>query len=162
MNREEFNLTEDGYIKLRAEYEDLKREYINNEKMIKETGMHGDIDCQLLQNKDNLSARMNNITKRMAKAKIINIPNLDDDQINIGDKVALRMIYDFDEIEEDTFTLVGTDGDISVNELSINSPIGRAIFQKRIGDKVPFLVNDNAYQVVILEKLRENILKREK
>ncbi len=46
--------------------------------------------------------------------------------------VLLKISYSPDDFDIDTYTLVGSDGNSILNEISINSPIGNAIFQKRL------------------------------
>ena len=67
--------------------------------------------------------------------------------------VLLKISYSPDDFDIDTYTLVGSDGNSMLNEISINSPIGNAIFQKKIGDIVSYSVNENVFQVEILEKV---------
>lgn len=70
--------------------------------------------------------------------------------VQIGTKVKY---LDIDENEEFTFTIVGTaEADFTKNRISIESPVGQAILNKKAGDvcsvKIP---KGGEYQIKILE-----------
>lgn len=71
-----------------------------------------------------------------------------EDEAGIEDEVTLYFEED-DECE--TFTLLTTKGSDSLNNrISIESPIGKAIYKKKVGDRVQVTVNrDNSFYVVI-------------
>lgn len=67
----------------------------------------------------------------------------------------LKLIYDDDE-EIQTYQLVGGDGDLNLNQVSLNAPIGKAVFKARAGEKKPFIVNDHTFYVEIVEKIKHD------
>lgn len=87
---------------------------------------------------------------------------LEEDVVNISDVVRLR----FDEEDEEVVRLVcdNTNGydNNGVMEVSVNSPIGTAIFKRKPGEKVAYKVGKNTFLVEIVEKVREDIKKRVK
>lgn len=164
INGEEVRLTSEGYEKLKEELLELKKRYDENELAMSQSfqsaagdGAHDNGEFEALQKEEKLLvAQMNQLSRRMEMANIIDIPTLSDEQVNINDRVLLRMTYSADDIEEGEYKLVGTDGNSQINEISINSPIGKAIFQRKIGEESPFRVKEATYKVKILEKIRKN------
>ena len=162
-NNKNIVLTADGYKELENEINLLIEEFNKNEIDMSNSfhnsagdGAHDNGEFEaLLQKEKLLAGRINEMKKRLASAEIIDVPELSDDQININDTVILRMVYDVDDFEEDTYKLVGGDGNIMLNEISINSPIGKAIFMKNVGDNVEYTVNGNTFTAMIVDKVRE-------
>ena len=90
---------------------------------------------------------------------------LDDEAIDVDDYVLAEMKYDDDLPEQMIFKLVGlnTPNHIAdIPEVSLNSPLGKAVYQKRVGDQVAYTVNGFTTSVLInnksknLEKLQED------
>ncbi len=164
INGEKVRLTSEGYEKLKEELLELKKRYDENELAMSQSfqsaagdGAHDNGEFEALQKEEKLLvAQMNQLSRRMEMANIIDIPTLSDEQVNINDTILLRMTYAADDIEEGEYKLVGTDGNSQINEISINSPIGKAIFQRKIGEESPFRVKEATYKVKILEKIRKN------
>ncbi len=87
------------------------------------------------------------------------VENLGDESlIDIGDVVKINMIFSEDDIELETFKLVATnpnfDRNQEISEVSINSPLGKAIYHKKIGDMTSYKVNDETIQIEIIEKIQ--------
>lgn len=74
--------------------------------------------------------------------------------IDIGDIVRVDIIFDEDDREEETFKLIATTPSFNakVKEVSINSPIGAAVYHKKVGDFATYKVKDNTFKLEILEK----------
>lgn len=160
-NKKNYTLTKEGYENLLNELKQLKKRFNDNERAMSLSiqnapgdGPHDNAEFEALQGQEKLLVgQIDRLEERLRIAKIIEVPKLDETQINVNDTVLLRLIYDEDDIVEDIYTLVGTDGDMKNNKISINSPIGSAIFQRRIGEIVPFVVNDSTFNVAIVEKI---------
>jgi len=79
------------------------------------------------------------------------------DTVDIGDTVKLHMILSNDNFEERLFKLVGGvpnfDLSAEIQEISINSPIGKSIYQKKIGEKCIYSANNQQFTVLIKEKI---------
>ena len=75
--------------------------------------------------------------------------------IDIGDIILANIIYDVDDAEDIIFKLVGTLGgnQSQYQEVSINSPLGKAVYKKSIGDTCSYEVNKNMIKVFIKEKI---------
>lgn len=86
------------------------------------------------------------------------IENIGDDSlIDIGDVVKIDMIYSDDEKEEEIFKLVATTPSFNmkaeIKEISINSPLGNAMYHKKIGDVASYKVNDRIFKIELKEKV---------
>lgn len=81
----------------------------------------------------------------------------DADLIDVGDIVKINMIFSADNIGEAIFKLVATlpsfDMESEIKEVSINSPIGQAMYRKKIGDVVSYKVNDRTFTIKLKEKI---------
>lgn len=82
---------------------------------------------------------------------------LSSDFVDIGDIIRTTLIYSEDYSEEMLFKLVGGipyfDNNSEIQEISVNSPIGKAIYQKKIGDICSYSVNNRDFTIRIDEKL---------
>ena len=68
--------------------------------------------------------------------------------VSLNMKVELLFIDD-DSVEE--YIITGDiNSNIDDNSITINSPLGSAIYGKKVGDKVSYKVGDNTYNVEIL------------
>lgn len=86
------------------------------------------------------------------------VENLGDESlIDIGDIVKIDMIFSENDREEEIFKLVATNPsfglDTGISEVSINSPIGKAMYHKRIGEMAQYKVNDRTFTIQIKEKV---------
>ncbi len=93
-------LTKEGYIELEQQIERLIQEFNENEKSMSycfqnaagdEAHDNGEFDA-LQQKEGLLVSQINTMKKRLLNATIIDVPELDDNQININDTVILRII----------------------------------------------------------------------
>lgn len=110
----------------------------------------------LYQTESKERALMLEITEMKLKLQNAEIvENLGDESlIDIGDIVKVDIIFDEDDREEETFKLIATTPslDAEVEEVSINSPIGAAVYHKKVGDFATYKVRDNTFKLEILEK----------
>ena len=68
--------------------------------------------------------------------------------VSLNMKVELLFIDD-EEVEE--YIITGDiNSNIEDNSITINSPLGSAIYGKKVGDKVSYKVGNNTYNVEIL------------
>ena len=98
--------------------------------------------------------RLGKAKERLNRAVIVEKSN-DLDIVDIDDYVRLELNI-FGDIEEEIIKLIGgtpeTD-DLEYTEASINSPLGIAIYKKRIGEDFSYSVRDNVINGKIIEKL---------
>ena len=104
------------------------------------------------QAKNKNESRIRYLKNMIKTAKVIENTS-EDDQVGIFDKVTLYM-EDDDEREE--YTLV-TNIRVNVLEglISTESPVGKAIFGKKVGDRVEIAVNDSYSYWAVIEAVEK-------
>lgn len=86
------------------------------------------------------------------------VENLGDEEIiDIGDIVRIDMIFSEDDREEEILKLVATTPNLKfgaeIQEVSINSPIGNAMYHKKVGEIATYKVQDRTFTLQIKEKV---------
>lgn len=150
-------LTEENIRKLQEELDyrmTVKRAEIAKEKL--EAAAHGDRSenaeykeaCANYRENDN---RIQYLLTMISTATIIDDTNVDKSILGINSKARIRFVEDDDE---DVITLVTTlDLDPENMCISIESDLGKALFEKTVGDKVEVNAPGANYTVEILEIL---------
>lgn len=148
-------LTEKALKILKDELEHRKnvvRFQINEE--LKEARAHGDLSENFeykaaKKNRADNNRRMGYLERMIRTAKIIN-DDTSENQVGIGKIVTLRFL---DDDEEEAFTMVTTvEADPLNNKISIECPLGKALYKKNLGEKIEVTSPDGSYSVII-EKL---------
>ena len=149
MTEEGLNLLYNDLGKIEKEIDDINREFKKSGK--------DDVEIEtLIEKKVRLEFRKKALLERIAKVEIKEMKIMDNLHINIGDVVELLMIFDEFDQEEMTLELVGGEGKSTENKISINSPIGKAIYGREVGDVVSYAPNkDSKVQVKILRKIEK-------
>jgi len=104
---------------------------------------------QLLQNSISINQKI------LDNAIIVQKKGIND-QIDFGDIVRIKFHFSEDDIEEEVIKLVGTtthDLNPDYQETSITSPVGMAVFERKIGETVTCQINKVNCSIEILEKL---------
>ena len=96
-----------------------------------------------------LFSQLENLQKSINNCKIIEKRNNNDNKVDIYDNLKLLFIYSDDEEEQLTLTLGGDKEEC----ISLNSPLGRAIYNKEYQTKVDYWVNKQKISVYILGKV---------
>lgn len=112
---------------------------------------------EAMREERNMASRIEQMLKEQKLLKIVKKRSMEKNIVNIGDTVKLAIQYDEDDIEIEFVKLTGkykTDTDLEIKEISLNSPIGKAIFGKKINSSVSCVVNGKEISVNILEKLQ--------
>lgn len=76
----------------------------------------------------------------LEKIVIINQEKNNSNQVSINDSVKVKLMMG-EEIDEFSFNLVASLSP-KEDEISINSPMGRAVYQRKVGDRVSYRVNE--------------------
>ena len=147
-------LTEESIQKLKDELEYRKtvvRFKINEE--LKEARAHGDLSENFeykaaKRNRAQNNGRMRYLDRMINTATII-VDTTKDDEVGIGKKVTLQ----FEDDEDlETFTIVTTvDADPLNNMISIESPIGKVIYKKKIDEIALVDSPEGKYTVKIIK-----------
>lgn len=150
-------MTEEGLNLLYNDLGKIEKELDDMLKEIKKYGMDDVATEALIGKKVRLEFRKNALLQRIARVEIIETKIMDNLHINIGDVVDLLMIFDETDEEEMTLELVGGEGKTAENKVSINSPVGKAIYGHEVGEIVSYMVNKtNEVKVKILRKISKN------
>lgn len=141
MNTERVILTRAGAEKLRAELKRLKSvERPRAIDAIAEARAHGDLSENAeydaaREQQGFIEGRINQLESSLAVAEVI-----DPAAIGGGGRVvfgATVELYDAHKGDEVTYQLVGNlEADLDHGQISINSPIGRALISKQEGDEI--------------------------
>ena len=118
---------------------------------LKEAKAHGDLSenfeykAAKKERADN-NRRMSYLEQMIKTAKIIT-DDTTETQVGLGKTVTLKFL---DDEEIDDFTMVTTvESDPLNNRISIESPLGKSLFKKSIGEEVSIDSPDGCYNVII-------------
>ncbi|ADG04887.1 transcription elongation factor GreA [Kyrpidia spormannii] len=155
MSEKEVLLTPGGLQKLEEELEYLKsvkrREVAER---IKTAISYGDIsensEYEDAKNEQAfVEGRIITLEKMLRNARIIKDSDVDTDVVSIGSTVSLKDL-EFGEVVE--YTIVGSaESDPVENRISNESPVGRALLGRRVGEVVNVEVPDGVLQYEILQ-----------
>lgn len=103
-----------------------------------------------------IAKKIDDLLSKQQYLKIIDDNDKKENLVNIGDKVSINIKYSDDDIENEIITLTGnyipntTD---EIIEISLNSPLGKALFKAKVGAKTSYFVGSSEIFITILEKL---------
>ena len=156
MENNETLLTEEGYKKLQEELAYLKgpRKMEVAEK-IKQAREYGDLseNSEYDEAKNEqalLEAKIAETEAMLRSAKIVE--KVSTNSVGIGTTVKL---YDYEFEEEIEYHIVGaTEIDVAQSKISLESPVGKALFGKRKDDEIEVEVTDgiNKYKILDIKK----------
>ncbi|HAA78403.1 TPA: transcription elongation factor GreA [Candidatus Latescibacteria bacterium] len=133
-------LTKEGYEKLRSELEKLEKEerpvVIDAISRAREFGdLSENAEYAAAKERQmHLEKRIAEIHEKLTRSEIIDEAQIPKDKAYLGATVTLK---DENKGCEVTYTLVSTDeADFSENKISTESPVGKAMLGKKVGDKV--------------------------
>ena len=92
-------------------------------------------------------ARLDYLARRMSQLGEIDVEHVPTDRVGFGSKIRVRDMAD-DEVEEFTLTL-GDALDFDNNEISMESPLGRALLGKRVGERVNVVLPSGARELEV-------------
>jgi transcription elongation factor GreA len=147
-------ITKKGYDALKAELDRLRKvERPQVIEAIAEARAHGDLSENAeydaaKERQGFIESRIAEIETKLADARVVEIAGRVSDTIVFG---ATVMVIEQESQAKRQYTLVGQDeADMKVNRISIQSPVGRALIGKRVGDfiEVKTPVKTVEYEVV--------------
>ncbi len=133
-------ITKKGYEALKAELDRLRKE--ERPKVIEaiaEARSHGDLsenaEYEAAKERQGfIEARINELERKLAEARIIETANLSSETVVFGATVVL---LDVQANQQRQYTLVGQDeADLKNGKISVQSPVGKALIGRRVGDQV--------------------------
>ena len=146
-------LTEQGFQELKNELDNLinvKRP--ENIKAIKDARALGDLsenaEYDAARNEQaEIEGRISQLEKLLENVEIIDESKQDNSKVNIGNTVEIKYVEE-DEFEE--YQIVGSqEADPFAFKISNESPIAKAVLNRRVGDVVDVLSPNGVYQVEI-------------
>ncbi|HKW86807.1 MAG TPA: transcription elongation factor GreA [Nitrospiraceae bacterium] len=133
-------ITKKGYEALKAELDRLRKE--ERPKVIEaiaEARSHGDLsenaEYEAAKERQGfIEARINELERKLAEARIIETANLSSETVVFGATVVL---LDVQTNQQRQYTLVGQhEADLKNGKISVQSPVGKALIGRRVGDQV--------------------------
>ena len=124
---------------------------------VKEASAQGDLSENFeyyaaKRHKNQNESRIRYLEKMIKTAKIIE-DDSSEDEVGPDNTVT---VYFIDDDEEETFKLVtAVRGDSLNNLITIDSPLGKALLKKKVGDKVYVKVNERSGYDVIVKKIEK-------
>ena len=102
-----------------------------------------------------IRSKLEKMYSEQNKLEIIDMPIYEDNKVNINDIIKIRIMYSVDDIEEELIKLTGKyipNTEAKIQEISLNSPLGKAIYMKDIGSFTSYVVGDKEIKVEIISK----------
>lgn len=133
-------ITKKGYEALKAELDRLKK--VERPKVIEaiaEARSHGDLSENAeydaaKERQGFIESRINEVENKLADARIIETAGRTSDTVVFG---ATVLLVEMEAKQKKQYTLVGQDeADLKNGKISIQSPVGKALIGKRVGDQV--------------------------
>lgn len=166
MKKERIKITREGY-------EDLLRQIAEKEKEFNEinsgrreawdAGAGDGWDSPEMERIEMLSRgaerELVELRYKLANCEIVERQEENASIVDIGDVVLVEIQFDEDDKEESKIRLVadfmGHEGADGIDRVSIDSPLGKAIYGQKVGEPYPYHVNGNTFIVHVKEKIAE-------
>lgn len=110
-----------------------------------------------LERQQFVQARLNHLTQRAGELSRIDVSSIAADRVGFGSKVRLRNVGNGEVVEYNI--VFGDYIDLDTNQISMASPIGRALLGKQMDDEVVVQLprGDRTYRIVELITLPEMV-----
>jgi transcription elongation factor GreA len=144
-------------LKKRLQEEAAALEYeLRNElpKEILKARAHGDLkeNAEFHAAKERqrfVDARLSQLKQRLAELSMVDVTKIPRDKVGLGSTVV---VLDIDKDEEMTYKLVTSEeADATKGMISTNSPIGRSLIGKQVGDEVKIAIPSGTRMMEILK-----------
>ena len=153
-------LTYEGLKKYEEELQDLKvvkrREVAEKIKEAREQGdlsENAEYDAAKDEQRD-IEARIEELEKILKNAEVVDEDEVDLEVINIGCRVKILDVEYNDELE---YKIVGsTEANSLKGKISNESPVGKALIGKKVGEVITVETQAGAFQYKVLEIQRSN------
>lgn len=150
--KEKIYLTKEGYDKYIAELENMRKELANKLNNLSK--------LEMLSGESFYTLTTNIKHKLDGLKRIVILDEVEEEIVNINDIVTVNMIYPETE-ETITFELVAGMPDLGsrIMKISVNSPLGKAVYQRKIGEELSYIVNNENVNIQIISKTKSKTLK---
>ncbi|MCS6286202.1 MAG: transcription elongation factor [Nitrospirota bacterium] len=148
-------ITKKGFEALKAELDRLRKvERPKNIEAIAEARAHGDLSENAeydaaKERQGFIAARMAELETKIAEARVVDTTGRTTDTAVFG---ATVLVIEQESQSKRQYTLVGQDeADMKVNRISVQSPVGRALIGKRVGDFVEVTTPTKVIEYEVVE-----------
>ena len=150
--KEKIYLTKEGYDKYITELENMRKELANKLNNLSKLDMPSGESFYTLTT--NIKHKLDGLKR------IVILDEVEEEIVNINDIVTVNMIYPETE-ETITFELVAGMPDLGSRtmKISVNSPLGKAVYQRKIGEELSYIVNNENVNIQIISKTKPKTLK---
>jgi transcription elongation factor GreA len=144
----------EGYEKLTADLKALRQERPKIVDAIEEARAHGDLSENAeyhaaKERQGHVEAQIGEIEDRVSRAQIIDPATLSGDKVVFG---ATITVIDEDD-KSHRYQIVGqTESDAKIGRISYDSPLGKALIGRQVGDEVEVTV-PSGDRVYVIEKI---------
>ena len=152
---EKIPMTKEGFRKIQEELDRLRRvERPHALQAMNEAAGHGDIsdnaDYRVAkERRDFVESRIKELDDKLARAQVIDTKDLNTDRIVFGCTVLLS---DLDADRQIKYKIVGADeADIKNGQISVNSPVAKALIGRSVGDVVKIVVPSGKKEYEVIE-----------
>ena len=156
MGKKTTRVTQEGFEEYLKLLQDYKEAYARLLKTRVDYGKNSIEDYKTSAydlEENNLLYNIRSLSEAIENMEIISDENAEENTINIGDVVSVQFVGD-DDIRR--VQIVGGAPDMSredgIVSITINSPLGNAIYKKKIGEVVSYKVRDNEFTAIIISK----------
>ncbi len=165
MKLEKIRMDQDGFEKYKKRIEKLEKElaevrmYKGKTAIFQGDNWHDNPELYQIEAQErSLMQQIRDMKDNIVNIEIV-FKNENSDIIDVGDIVVIEAFSFEDDREEMILKLVGGEGDLKceIPEISINSPLGKAIYGKKVLDKTFYTVNENIFHVFIKRKGLEEV-----
>lgn len=163
LNDKKIYLDSDGYNEYLESIENLYKQLKDNSKSKTSSydsavgdGWHDNFEFEEAKRIEvSLVMQINNKTSELKNVVIVEKDNSDDSIVNINDIVELKFIFSEEE-ELEKFKLIGGYNPKeyeNYRDITLNSPIGKAIYNQKIGKTVEYKVESRTFKIKIMRKV---------
>jgi transcription elongation factor GreA len=148
-------ITKKGYEALKAELDRLRK--VERPKVIEaiaEARSHGDLSENAeydaaKERQGFIETRINEVENKLADARIIETAGRTSETVVFGATVQL---IELEAKQKKQYTLVGQDeADLKNGKISVQSPVGKALIGKRVGDQVTVSTPSKIVEYEVIE-----------
>ena len=151
-------MTKEGYAKKLKEFEETKKLLKETSKNKIEAAYDGSGDTwhdnftyeQLDLQETGLISRLESMQELLSNVELVEKKALDDNVVNLGDRIAIEICYEDGECEE--LNVVLDESTEDENAVTLSSPLGKVLYMSKIGDKCTYSVNGSTNTVIIKNK----------
>ena len=151
---EKLIVTENSFNKKVKDFEYLRDvEIPNNSEEIGKAMEKGDLRENAeykyaLEKQGILTAQLNKLTDELQKAQIIKSEDIEGDTVTFGTTIHLKNLI---SNQEEQYTILGPwESDPENNTISYLSPFGSKLIDKKVNDKVKFVIDDKNYEYKLI------------